>query len=130
MGRILGIGVDVVDVVRMKEALQRQGDHFVRKVFTPAEVQYCRGKKKPHEHFAARFAAKEAVGKAIQTGWSGVFRWKDVEVMNEPSGAPRIILHNKMAEQLRTKHIHLSLSHSESTVIAFAVIESADAPLS
>jgi len=126
MGHILGIGVDVVDVVRMKEALQRQGERFLSKVFTPAEVRYCASKKKPHEHFAARFAAKEAVGKAIETGWSGLFRWKDVEVMNEPSGAPRIILHNKMAQKLREERVHLSLSHSESTVIAFAVIESVD----
>jgi holo-[acyl-carrier protein] synthase len=124
MGAILGIGVDVVDVHRLQETIERQGDRFVEKIFTSSEVKYCRSRKHPYEHFAARFAAKEAVGKALQTGWSGVFQWKDVEVMNEPSGAPRVMLHNKMAAQLSGQRIHLSLSHTQSTVIAFAVIES------
>lgn len=120
---IKGIGVDVVDVTRMKHMLRDQGEAFTAKVFTEAEIAYCRSKKNPHEHFAARFAAKEAVSKALQTGWRGEFRWKDVEVMNEPSGAPKIALYGQMADILKGKTIHLSLSHSETTVVAFAVIE-------
>lgn len=122
-GIIQGIGVDVVDVRRLKETLAKQGVAFTKKVFTEMEIEYCRGKKNPHEHFAARFAAKEAVGKAMQTGWRGEFRWKDVEVVNEPSGAPKIVLYREVAETLKKCKVHLSLSHTENTVVAFAVIE-------
>jgi len=121
---IRGVGVDVVDVERMKAILADQGTAFVDRVFTDTEIAYCRSKQNSEQHFAARFAAKEAVSKAMQTGWSAVFRWKDVEVVNEPSGAPRILLHNEVAKSLGTNKVHLSLSHTETTVVAFAVIES------
>lgn len=120
---IRGIGVDVVDVERMKKTLQDQGDAFVSKVFTETEIAYCRSRKNPHEHYAARFAAKEAVSKAMQKGWSGEFRWKDIEVMNEPSGAPKVVLYAELAGLLGGTKIHLSLSHTEKTVVAFAIIE-------
>ncbi|MBI2619555.1 MAG: holo-ACP synthase [Ignavibacteriales bacterium] len=126
MTRIQGIGVDVVDVQRMKQMLAEQGEAFVNKIFTEAEIAYCQKKKNPHEHFAARFAAKEAVSKALQTGWSGEFRWKDLEVVNEPSGAPKIVLSRGLADSLKTNRVHLSLSHTENTVVAFAVIEAGD----
>jgi holo-[acyl-carrier protein] synthase len=122
-GIIQGIGVDVVDVRRLRKTLDDQGAAFKKKVFTDREIEYCSGKKNPHEHFAARFAAKEAVGKAMQTGWQGQFRWKDVEVVNEPSGAPKIVLYREVADTLKNCTVHLSLSHTENTVVAFAVIE-------
>ena len=121
---IQGIGVDVVDVARMKSILTDQGAAFVDRVFTDTEVTYCRSKQNPEQHFAARFAAKEAVSKAMQTGWSGIFRWKDVGVVNEPSGAPKILLYNAVSRSLEKSTIHLSLSHTENTVVALAVIES------
>ena len=121
---IQGIGVDVVDVTRMKSILKEQGDAFVERVFTEAEISYCRSKQYPEQHFAARFAAKEAVSKAMQTGWSGIFRWKDVEVVNEASGAPRVVLYGEVVRSLERNTVHLSLSHTENTVVAFAVIES------
>lgn len=123
MSSIQGIGVDVVDVDRMQKALDAWGQQLVEKLFTKAEIAYCTAKKNPHEHFAARFAAKEALSKAMQTGWSGAFHWKDVEVVNNPSGAPRIILHNALATALGNAKVHLSLSHTKTTVVAFAVIE-------
>ena len=123
MGAILGIGVDVVDVKRMKIVLDARGSSLMKKLFTESEIAYCSPKKNPHEHFAARFAAKEAVSKAMQTGWSGRFRWRDVEVINNPSGAPKVVLHDFVAEQLANCHVHLSLSHTENTVVAFAIIE-------
>jgi holo-[acyl-carrier protein] synthase len=122
---IQGIGVDVVDVERMKSILSDQGPAFIERVFTDTEVAYCRSKQNPEQHFAARFAAKEAVSKAMQTGWSGMFRWKDVEVVNQPSGAPKILLYNAVAQSLEKSTVHLSLSHTENTVVALAVIESA-----
>ena len=78
------------------------------------------------QHFAARFAAKEAVSKALATGWSGEFEWKNVEVTNELSGKPTVILHGNTAQALEKSIVHLSLSHSESTVVAFALIERGD----
>ena len=123
MGAIVGIGVDVVDVKRMKVVLDSRGISLMRKLFTESEIAYCASKKNSHEHYAARFAAKEAVSKAMQTGWSGKFRWRDVEVINNPSGAPRVLLHDYVAEQLTKCHVHISLSHTENTVVAFAIIE-------
>ena len=123
MAAIQGIGVDVVDVQRLRHVLEEQGAYFVGKVFTDAEIVYCQSKRKPHEHFAARFAAKEAVAKAMKTGWGGAFRWKDVEVVNEPSGAPKLILYREVADALARSHLHLSMSHTENTVVAFVVIE-------
>lgn len=122
---IQGIGVDVVDVQRMRTILSEQGATFIDRVFTPTEISYCQSKQNHEQHFAARFAAKEAVSKAMQTGWSGKFRWKDVEVVNEPSGAPKIILYHDVLQSLKNSSIHLSLSHTENTVVALAVIESA-----
>ena len=123
MGVIQGIGVDVVDVKRMKIALDAWGPRLIKKMFTDREVAYCQSKKKPHEHFAARFAAKEAVSKAMRTGWSGKFRWKDVEITNDASGAPKVILYDFVAEQLTQCEVHVSISHTENTVVAFAIIE-------
>jgi holo-[acyl-carrier protein] synthase len=123
MGVIQGIGVDVVDVKRMKIVLDARGTPLIKKLFTDPEIAYCTSKKKPHEHFAARFAAKEAVSKAMQTGWSGKFRWRDVEVINNPSGAPKVVLRDFVAEQLADCRVHISLSHTENTVVAFAIIE-------
>jgi holo-[acyl-carrier protein] synthase len=123
MGAIQGIGVDVVDVKRMKIALDTWGPGLIKKMFTDTEVAYCKATKRPHEHFAARFAAKEAVSKAMETGWSGKFRWRDVEVINDPSGAPKVILHDYVAGQLAQCRVHVSLSHTENTVVAFAIIE-------
>ena len=125
MAGIRGIGVDVIEVNRIRRTIDERGNAFLTKVFSETEVAYCRSKKDPIQHFAARFAAKEAVGKALRTGWSGAFRWKDVEVVNEPSGAPKIVLHEKLAETLRRCQIHLSISHTETTVVAYAVIEEA-----
>jgi holo-[acyl-carrier protein] synthase len=107
----------------MKTAIEAWGPALVKKMFTETEVTYCKSKKKPHEHFAARFAAKEAVSKAMETGWSGQFRWRDVEVVNEASGAPKVVLHDYVASQLAQCKVHVSLSHTENTVVAFAIIE-------
>jgi holo-[acyl-carrier protein] synthase len=126
MGAIVGIGVDVVDVKRMKIVLDARGTPLIRKLFTETEIAYCAAKKNPHEHYAARFAAKEAVSKAMQTGWSGKFRWRDVEVINNPSGAPRVNLHDFVAQQLEHCSVHISLSHTENTVVAFAIIEKSE----
>ncbi|MGA9120900.1 MAG: holo-ACP synthase [Bacteroidota bacterium] len=120
---VKGIGVDIIEIERVRESIARTGGHFVEKVFTDGEVAYCSGKQDAAQHFAARFAAKEAVSKALATGWSGAFRWKDVEVTNDALGRPEVRLHGKLKDQLGKATVFLSLSHSLTHVVAMAVIE-------
>jgi len=120
---IQGIGVDLIEIERIQSSIDQFGETFLRKIFTEAEIAYCWSRKNPAQHFAARFAAKEAVSKALSTGWAGEFEWKNVEVTNELSGKPNIILHGSTADVLKKSKVHLSLSHSDSSVAAFAIIE-------
>lgn len=120
---VKGIGVDIIEIERIEKSIRESGDHFLHKIFTPQEVVYCNSKPKSFQHFAARFAAKEALSKALSTGWRGEFRWKDVEVANETSGQPRIELHGSLQETLAQCTVLLSLSHSASHVVAMVVIE-------
>ena len=120
---IKGIGVDIIEIDRIRRSIERLGDRFLDKVYTPREVLYCNGKAHRFQHYAARFAAKEALSKALSTGWVGEFRWKDVEVMNEPSGQPRFSLHGTLRERLAGASSMLSLSHSDSHVVAMVLIQ-------
>ncbi|RCK75955.1 MAG: Holo-[acyl-carrier protein] synthase [Ignavibacteriae bacterium] len=120
---IIGIGVDVVEIYRMKKVINEWGNLFLEKIFTENELKYAQSKKNFVQHLAARFAAKEAVAKAVSKGWSGGFRWKDVEVSNDISGKPEITLYGKLKEEFSKNRIYISLSHSENVVIAFAVVE-------
>lgn len=120
---IEGIGIDVVEIPRMERAISTWGNAFLNKVFTSREITYAHSRKDPTPHIAARFAVKEAVAKALSTGWSGSFRWKDVEVENSPSGKPSVLLYGKVRELLEGSRVLVSISHSEHVVVAFAVIE-------
>ena len=119
---ITGLGVDIVEIDRMRDALRRR-PRLKERIFSAEERAYCDQRSKPEVHYALRFAAKEAVSKAMETGWSGQFRWRDVEVVNEASGAPKVVLHDYVASQLAQCKVHVSLSHTENTVVAFAIIE-------
>jgi holo-[acyl-carrier protein] synthase len=120
---IEGVGVDIIEVDRMKQTVEEYGEAFLRKVFTPTELKYSRSKKNVHQHLAARFAAKEAFSKAFATGWSGPFRWRDIEVSNDPRGKPTITVQGKMKKKLERSQILLSISHSERAVVAVVLIE-------
>ncbi|MCB2204297.1 holo-ACP synthase [bacterium] len=122
-----GIGVDIEEIRRFEELTGKWGRRFEEKVFTAEEIAYCEGKTLPPQHFAARFAAKEAFAKAIGTGWTGAFRWSDVEVRNDELGKPELLLHNSLQERFGTMRLHLSLSHGGSYVTAMVVIEDSDA---
>ncbi len=120
---VKGIGVDIIEIARVRRNIDEGGRLFLDKVFTPREIAYCDARQNAYQHYAARFAAKEAVSKALSTGWAGEFRWKDVEVMNDPSGQPRIAFSGKLGETLTGASVFVSLSHSDSHVVAMVVIE-------
>ena len=118
---VVGVGVDVMEIDRFAETLRRR-PRIAERCFTEAEAAYCAAKPFPPQHFAARFAAKEAVGKALGIGMT---RWREVEVVRG-RGAPTIALHGRYAErgrQLGVVRIHVSLTHGEQSAIAFAVVE-------
>jgi holo-[acyl-carrier protein] synthase len=121
---IAGIGVDIVEIERIASALKRYGGAFASKLFTPSEIAYCSGKAFPAQHYAVRFAAKEAFSKAIATGWSGTFHWKDVEVVNDAAGKPDVKLYGETARKIGSARVNVSLSHNETNAVAFIVIES------
>ncbi len=120
---VRGIGVDIIEIERVRESIAKTGRHFIDKVFTDAEIAYCTGKRDSTQHFAARFAAKEAVSKALATGWSGSFRWKDVEVTNDLLGRPEVSLYGQLKETVGNATVLVSLSHSLTHVVAMVIIE-------
>ncbi len=123
---IIGIGVDIVDIRRFRGVLERQQDRLIRRVFTPLEQEFCRKHHDPVPFFAARFAAKEALFKALGTGWAKGISWQDVEVRREQSEAPVLALHGRAEEKSRALgacHAHLSLSHSDNSAVAIVILE-------
>jgi holo-[acyl-carrier protein] synthase len=124
---IVGIGSDIAEVDRVREAIARHGERFLRRVYTEREIQYCRSHRNSDERFAARFAAKEAAMKALGTGWRRGITWRDIEVCNAPSGKPGLILTGKALEIFRNlagARVLLSLTHTESYALAHVLIES------
>ncbi|MBP7148841.1 MAG: holo-ACP synthase [Acidobacteria bacterium] len=120
---ISGIGVDIVDLPRIRGVLERHGPRFLDRVLTAGEQAYCQRHRDPAPHVAVRFAAKEAVLKALGTGWSGGIRWTDVEVVRGESGPPRIELHGVAAEVAAGARVHVSLTHDRGAAVAVAVLE-------
>lgn len=123
---ILGIGVDIVEISRIRAALERFSDRFVERILGPDEIAYCRSYADPVPHVAARFAAKEAISKAFGTGFGAELGWLDLEIARHPSGAPFVRLHGAGQELFlrhRAKALHLSLSHADSYAVAHAILE-------
>lgn len=122
--RIFGIGIDVVEVDRIASAIERHGEAFLLKLFTVAERGYCNDQKKPALHYAARFAAKEAVSKALGTGIGGQAGWLDLEITRDPAGAPKLILAGAAAAFALEKgitEIQISLTHAREYAAANAI---------
>ena len=122
---LIGTGIDIVDVERIERLLERQGKKFLERVFTRAEAKYSMARGKPAIHLAARFAAKEAVAKALGTGFARGVRMRDIEVIAADKGPPGIKLHggaSKRLEALGAKSILISLSHTREYAVAHADI--------
>ena len=123
---IIGIGVDIAEVWRVKAAIERHGERFLSRVYTPLEIAYCKRHKNSFERFAARFAAKEAAMKALGTGWRNGVTWRDFEVANAPSGKPCLRLSGKGEEiyrGLRATNLAVSLTHTAEYAFAEVIIE-------
>jgi holo-[acyl-carrier protein] synthase len=123
---IVGTGIDIAEVPRIREVIERHGERFLKRVFTEGEIQYCESKANRVERYAARFAAKEAGMKAIGTGWNHGVRWRDIEVARKPGGRPTLVLHGKAAEfaaKLGATNIALSLTHTAEQAFAQVILE-------
>ena len=124
---IVGTGIDIIEVPRIAKSIERFGERFLTRVFTPDEIRYCNSKHNRVERFAARFAAKEAAMKAIGTGLRRGVTWQDVQVAREPGGRPTIMFTGeaaKFAAALGMKRTALSLSHTAEHAIAQVILES------
>ena len=127
---ILGIGTDICDIRRIEQSIEKHGERFLKKIFTQGERDYCQKKARPAMSFAKRFAAKEAIAKALAGPETESLSWQSVEVQNDPSGRPIAILNGKALERLNSQiesgyvgHIHLSLSDDFPYATAFAIAE-------
>ncbi|MDE3166085.1 MAG: holo-[acyl-carrier-protein] synthase [Acidobacteriota bacterium] len=123
---IVGTGVDLAEVDRIRHSIERFGARFVERVYTPREIAYVERKANRYERYAARFAAKEAGMKAIGTGWRHGVTWQDFEVTNLPSGKPTLALHGvaaQVAARLGVKSVALSLTHTAELGMAHVILE-------
>jgi len=130
---IAGTGLDIVETERIRKSVEQFGDRFLNRVFLPSEIEYCRGMKFPELHFAARFAAKEAISKAFGTGIGHELGWKDMEICRRASGEPFVVLHGKgaeLAKQRGVTNVFVSLSHCRDYAAASAVAVTGGLPAS
>ncbi len=122
-GKLISIGTDIVECVRIAQMIEKHGEVFLQRVFTQKEILYCSSRKAATQHYAGRWAAKEAVLKVLGTGWTKGIQWTDVEIVNEVSGAPVIMITGKAAQIARERGIRevmISISHCRSYATAFA----------
>jgi len=126
MFMIVGTGIDIAEVPRIRQAIERFGSRFLERIFTAEEMRYCDSKANRMERYAARFAAKEAAMKALGTGWNHGVRWVDCEVARAPGGRPTMVFHGKAGEfaaKLGVRNAALSISHTVEQAIAQVILE-------
>lgn len=127
---IIGIGIDIIEIDRVKKSVEKFGERFLNKIYTQKELEYCLKKKYKYQHLAARFAAKEAVYKALATGWNEDVSWHNIEISNEPNGMPIVTLHGKLKKFLQKgKDLKISMSHSRDYVTCMAIIYKIDSKI-
>jgi holo-[acyl-carrier protein] synthase len=121
---LLGIGTDITEVLRIAQMIERHGELFVGRVYTQAEIDYCRSRRMATQHFAGRWAAKEAVLKALGTGWRKGISWRDIEIINGAGGRPTATLlggTREIADRMGIRCVLVSISHCRSHATAYAV---------
>ncbi len=126
---IAGIGTDIVECLRIAQMIERHGELFLTRVYTEREIQYCSSRKAATQHYAGRWAAKEAVLKAMGTGWAKGISWRDIEVRNDEGGRPSIMLDGaarEICEQRGVREMLISISHCRSHATAYALAVSRD----
>ena len=129
---IAGTGLDIVETGRIRQSLEQFGDRFLNRCFLPGEIAYCQGMKLPELHFAARFAAKEAISKAFGTGIGHELGWRDMEICRRASGEPYVVLHGKgaaLAQARGVTGVLVSLSHCRDYAAASAVAVTGGSPV-
>lgn len=120
---VLGIGIDIIEIDRIKRSVEKFGDQFLNKIFTKGELDYSLSKKNKYQHLAARFAAKEAIAKSLAGGDNKGFRWKDIEIYNEKNGLPQVRLNGDLRKFISTdKSLKITMSHSDNYVTCFAIL--------
>ena len=125
---VVGVGVDMVEVARVQRALEepKTGRRFRDRVYTEKEILYCERRQRKYESYAGRFAAKEAVMKALGRGWGSKVGWLDIEILPAPGGKPEIYLHNKtsaFAQELGIHRFSLSITHTEQFAMAYVIAQ-------
>ncbi|HVW37621.1 MAG TPA: holo-ACP synthase [Pirellulales bacterium] len=128
---VLGIGTDIVECLRIAQMIERHGELFINRVYTPHEIRYCQSRKQATQHFAGRWAAKEAILKALGTGWRRGISWRDIEVRNDQSGRPVVGLRGgarDIVEQRGIREMLVSISHCRSHATAYALALGGEVP--
>ncbi|MBI3464094.1 MAG: holo-ACP synthase [Planctomycetes bacterium] len=121
---VLGIGTDIVECLRIAQMIERHAELFINRVYTSHEIDYCQSRKQATQHFAGRWAAKEAVLKALGTGWRRGISWRDIEIRNDAGGKPIVAIHGgakEAMERLGASEILISISHCRSHATAYAL---------
>ena len=124
---IVGTGIDIAEVQRIRHAIERFGVRFLERIYTVGEIRYCDSKANRVERYAARFAAKEAAMKALGTGWNHGVRWRDCEVTRKPGSRPTLTFHGQAGEiaaRLGVRNVSLSLTHTKEQAMAQVILES------
>lgn len=121
---VIGIGTDITECLRIARMIERHGELFVQRVYTAAEIDYCQSRKQSTQHFTGRWSAKEAILKALGTGWRKGISWRDIEILNEPGGKPIVGVGGgakEVVQQLGITSLQVSISHCRTHATAFAV---------
>jgi holo-[acyl-carrier protein] synthase len=124
MSDVIGIGTDITECLRIARMIERHGELFINRVYTDEEIRYCRHRKQATQHYTGRWAAKEAIMKALGTGWRKGIAWRDIEIRNEPGGKPVVAVRGgvrDVVERLGVTEIHVTISHCRSHATATAV---------
>jgi holo-[acyl-carrier protein] synthase len=130
---IIGVGTDIVECLRIGRMIEQHGELFLHRVFTEREIRYCQARKRATEHFAGRWAAKEAILKCLGTGWRKGLGWTDLEIRNEPTGQPKVLIcgaAKDVAQRLCISDILLSIAHCRAYATAYAIALTSTAPVS